>query len=287
MHQNAYIDCVDIYQTVSKFYQSVQTEKVVIGKSAFGRKLYALKIGNGSPVGISQYAIHGREYITAKLALTHCEVGVFQGSVWIIPLMNPDGAMLSQTGLSSVKSLRERKRLVLLNNGKEDFSLWKANGRGVDLNVNFDARWGTGLKNTLYPSSENYIGKKPFSEPETRALKRFTEKIKPDYTVSYHTKGEEIYWYFYQSMRTCSRDKRLAAALSKSTGYPLSYAKGSAGGYKDWCIQALKIPSFTVEAGDDQLCHPLGEKALKEIVFKNANALYDLSKEYVKDYVLE
>ena len=272
---------MDIYQIVSKFYETVKVKKTVIGKSVFGRKIYAFKIGEGSPVGIAQYAIHGREYITSYLSLKHFERGVFKGSFWLVPLVNPDGALLSQKGLTSVRRQSDCERLLSFNGGDENFSLWKANGRGVDLNVNFDARWGTGLKNVLNAGAENYIGKTPFSEPETRALKKFTEKIKPDYTVSYHTKGEEIYWYFYQSMRICSRDKSLASALSRTTGYPLSYAKGSAGGYKDWCIQKLRIPSFTIEAGDDKFCHPLKEEALNDILEKNANALYDLSKEYV------
>ena len=272
---------MDIYQIVSKFYENVKTEKTVIGKSLFGRKLYAVKIGEGSPVGLAQYAIHGREYITSHLALKHFERGVFKGSFWLVPLLNPDGALLSQTGLMSVRRKSDQEKLISLNGESKDFSLWKANGRGVDLNVNFDARWGTGAKNVLCAGAENYIGRKPFSEPETRALKKFTEKIKPNYTVSYHTKGEEIYWYFYQSMRTCPRDKALAMALSQSTGYPLACAKGSAGGYKDWCIQNLNVPSFTIEAGDDSFCHPLGEEGKKDIIKKNANALYDLSKEYV------
>lgn len=246
----------------------------------FLRKRTNGKNGDGSPVGISQYAIHGREFITAKLALTHFRRGVCKGSVWLIPLMNPDGALLSQIGLASIKRERDKKHLLFLNEESEDFSLWKANGRGVDLNVNFDAEWGKGVKNLICAGAENYIGTTPFSEPETFALKKFTEKVNPDYTVSYHTKGEEIYWYFYQSMRTCPRDKRLASVISASTGYPLSYAKGSAGGYKDWCVEKLKIPSFTIEAGADVLTHPIGEEGLLDIIEKNKNVLYDLSKEY-------
>lgn len=271
---------MDIYQIVTKFYETAETEKTVIGKSALGRKLYAVKIGEGKPVGIAQYAIHGREYVTAMLALEQYKIGLFKGSCWLVPLANPDGALLSQKGLDSVAKKNVAKRLLSLNNGERDFSLWKANARGVDLNVNFDAEWGKGAKNVKTAGAENYIGAKPFSEPETLALKEFTEKITPDYTVSYHTKGEEIYWYFYQSMRTCPRDKRLACALSLSTGYPLAYAKGSVGGYKDWCIQSLKIPSFTVEAGADCYEHPLGSEAVEDIIAKNKYALYDLSKEY-------
>ncbi len=271
---------MDIYQTIEKFYTSAKTEKRIIGKSCFGRKIFAVKVGSGSPVGIAQYAIHGREWITALIALEHYKIGVAKGSLWLVPLANPDGARLSQTGLASIKSETARKKLLRLNGGNQDFSLWKANGRGVDLNVNFDADWGKGVKNVTAQGAENYIGKAPFSESETRALKRFTEKIKPDYTVSYHTKGEEIYWYFHQSIRTCLRDKALAVAISTETGYPLAHAKGSAGGYKDWCIKRFQIPSFTIEAGEDSLSHPLGEETLQGLIAKNKRALYALSKEY-------
>ncbi len=272
---------MDIYQKTQAFYRDAKTEKSVFGKSLFGRELYAVKVGEGSPVGIVQYAMHGREYPVANLAFLHYQIGVFQGSVWFLPLVNPDGALLAETGLSSAPK-REREKLVCMNGESEDFSLWKANGRGVDLNVNFPAFWGKGSKNTRTAGRENYIGEKPFSEPETYALKKFTEKIAPDYTVSYHTKGEEIYWYFYQSIGTCPRDKGLALALSRSTGYPLAYAKNSAGGYKDWCIQKRKIPAFTVEAGRDDFVHPLGGKGVADILKKNERAIYDLSKEWVK-----
>lgn len=270
---------MDIYERITSFYESVKTEKQILGKSLFGRSLYAVKVGGGEPVGIAQYAIHGREYITARLALEHYKRGIAKGSLWILPLVNPDGALLSECGLSSVKEKKNREYLLALN-GKEDFSLWKANGRGVDLNVNFAAKWGKGTKNVRTAGGENYIGEKPFSELETLALKRFTEKIRPDYTVSYHTKGEEIYWYFYQSAQACVRDKRLATALSEVTGYPLAEAKGSAGGYKDWCIRRFCIPSFTVEVGADEWEHPLGEDGLPAIIEKNKDALYVLSKEY-------
>lgn len=265
---------------VTRRYLAYEKEKRVIGKSVLGRNLYAFKIGEGYPVGVAQYALHGREWITAKLGLRHIDKGLEQGSFWIIPLSNPDGALLSQNGISSVKSERLKKRL-LLQNGHGDFSLWKANARGVDLNVNFDARWGSGAKNTRIYSAEHCVGKRPFSEKESKALALFTQKIKPNFTVSYHTKGEEIYWYFYQSLHTCPLDKRLAMAISRSTGYPLRHAKNSAGGYKDWCIEKLKIPSFTIEAGADTLTHPIGEEGFENIRIKNENALNDLIKEYL------
>ena len=133
------------------------------------------------------------------------------------------------------------------------------------------------MKNVRTAGSENYVGEHPCSEAETRALCAFTKEICPDYTVSYHTKGEEIYWRFHQSPQEEKRDLRLAECLSEATGYPLKEAKGSVGGYKDWCIERLKIPAFTIEVGKDEYAHPLGEDTLEEIVAKNVDAIYALS----------
>lgn len=270
---------MDVYSLISKFYNDAAYPKQIIGKSLLRRNIYAVKIGDGYPVGIAQYALHGREFITSMLALAHAQIGVCKGTLWVLPLTNPDGALLSQCGLDSVENKKVKERLLMLNRGN-DFSLWKANARGVDLNVNFDAEWGKGIKNTRVAGAENYIGRKPFSEPETRALMRFTRSVQPNYTVSYHTKGEEIYRLFPYSLHTCPIETRLADCLSRTTGYPLKVAQGSVGGYKDWCIHALHIPSFTVEVGKEEYAHPLGENALRDIIQKNEYALYELSKEF-------
>ncbi len=265
---------MDIYREIERFYQSVQTEKRIIGKSLQRRNLYAVKVGEGCPVGIAVYAIHGREWISARLAKAHYRHGVL-GSVWLIPLANPDGALLSQVGIRAAIGSDQFSFLAAYS--ERELRLWKANARGVDLNVNFDAEWGQGIKNVFRRGPQNYIGASPFSEPESRALKSFTQALQPDYTVSFHTKGEEIYWYFGQSSHTCLRDFRIGQALSRATGYPLRLAKGSVGGYKDWCIQNYGIPSYTVELGDDRLLHPLRATAYADIQKKCGDALYALS----------
>ena len=58
-----------------------------------------------------------------------------------MPLVNPDGVRIALT--------RDK--------------LWKANAKGVDLNVNFDARWGKGRRNVFSPAAENYVGPMPCS----------------------------------------------------------------------------------------------------------------------------
>lgn len=262
---------MNVYEEVRSFYEGYRGEKRVIGASALGRAIYALFVGTHTrPVGIFQYAMHAREWITAYLGMQHVRRGLVRGGAWVVPLVNPDGALLVQSGAASLPP--ERRGALLYLNGGEDFSLWKANAQGVDLNVNFDARWGTGAGNLRRPSPANYVGTAPFSAPETRALRDFTLDVAPDFTLSYHTKGEEIYWRFRQPWPRARRDMRYARLLSRATGYPLRETPDSAGGYKDWCIQTLKIPAFTLEVGRETLAHPLGFAALGDILSKNLDA---------------
>lgn len=242
-----------IYDDVGKFYQSYAQKKCVIGYSCQGRNIYAFHTGDFTGRQfIAVYAVHAREWITARLALKHLCKGIKKGGGWIIPLLNPDGALLSQTSRP----------------------LWKANARGVDLNCNFDADWGSGRLNTVQRGGENCIGDCPFSEPETVALKEFTLKVRPFVTLSFHTKGEEIYWEF-----AGKGDKRGAEILRTATGYTVKRIYGSAGGYKDWCIQKLCIPAYTIECGSDSLTHPITKLAKLKKCF---NALKIFTEKYGK-----
>ena len=274
---------MDTFKTISDFYEKYRGRKRIIGYSVLGNPIFALFAGKEEyPCVLVQYAIHAREWLTSFLALEHISRGVMRGGVWFVPLANPDGVALSQRGADFLKTLKSDLAAFLLkiNKGK-DFSLWKANARGVDLNVNFDAKWGTGKQNVRYPASANYIGSMPFSEPETRALAEFTKEVKPDATISYHTKGGEIY-YGFEGRASSSLEKRLAAVLSEETGYPSRIVKGSAGGYKDWCVEKLNIPAFTIEAGWDGFSHPLGEEARDSVFKENGGVVLRLSEELWK-----
>jgi len=58
----------------------------------------------------------------------------------------------------------------------------RKNARGVDLNRNFSVGWSGAEP----PSSGYYAGKRPFSEPEAKAVRRLAEQIDPDVTIYYH-----------------------------------------------------------------------------------------------------
>lgn len=265
----------DLLRETEKFC-NYGVETGIVGESELGQTIPYIFVGqkNGNYM-IVQAAIHAREHLTALVAVCLAKYLVanpqlrIDGGIYFVPMSNPDGVRLCQEGFAWIEEENVKNRLVDINGGNKDFSLWKANARGVDLNVNFDAQWGQGKQNVFQPSPQNYVGEIAESEKETAALAEFTRSIKPVVTLSYHLKGEEIYWQFNQSPRGLFRDKRYAHSISDYTGYRLVSGEGSVGGYKDWCVQELNIPSFTIEVGSDAYEHPFPYNQLAAIVKQN------------------
>ena len=251
---------MDVLEELKYFYREWNFGKGYIGCTENGNLIPFFSVKKTEyPVVVAQYAIHAREYITTYLGMMQAKDFAARGkkgTVYFIPAVNLDGV---------AEALYCDKT-------------YKANARQVDLNVNFDANWGEGAKNVRYKAAENYIGEYPFSESETRALRDFTLFVKPDITVSYHSKGEEIYWEFFQGDKARQRDYKIAAAVSRTTRYPLKSAGKSTGGYKDWCIQKLQIPALTVEVGSDLLFHPIGKEHAEEIFLKNREVMKILTE---------
>ncbi len=261
-----------------------------IGNSTMGQAIpYIFAGSKGGKYLIVQCAIHAREHITALFGLClakHLLGNVrIDGGIYIVPMVNVDGVRLCQEGLGWINDKTAKSNLIAINGGT-DFSLWKANIRGVDLNVNFDALWGQGYANQYYKGECNYVGTHPHSEAESSALVQFTQAIQPIATLSYHCKGEVIYWQFGQESSRLARDKRYAEAIASYTGYTLVDGQGSVGGYKDWCIDSLGIPSYTIEIGDDSLSHPLPYSQIDSIIDKNIDVPRRLLNSLVRDNVM-
>ena len=260
-------------------FEQAGAEKIEIGKTVLGNSIYAFAVGCGDPKIIVQYAIHAREFITYYLAYrqlleTARTLPYGCGTVYFVPVVNIDGISLILDGITAVPPQYRSLLNAICPNG--DFSQFKANIRGVDLNVNFDARWGTGSQNVFVPDIANFVGYAPNSEPETRALVDFTRKTRPNLTISYHSKGEVIYYDFHQPPFVRFSHRKIAQIASESTSYPIRKTGKSAGGYKDWCISALKIPALTIEVGEDTLTHPILPANLPAIYQKNAKVIINL-----------
>ncbi|MCL6585021.1 MAG: M14 family metallocarboxypeptidase [Anoxybacillus sp.] len=236
----------------------------IIGKSVEGRNIYAIKLGKGSKEIFMNASHHAREHITTNVLMEMLDTYAFaynnfskvdkydarsilnRTSIWFVPMVNPDGVTLVQKGPKAVKN---GKLVLAINKGKRNFSAWKANIRGVDLNRQYNANWKDISKKVKKTDYKNYKGPKPFSEPEVQALRQFTLAHKFEITISYHSSGEIIYWYFQQPKKYISRDQRLASMIAKQTGYSLVKPKKNpgGGGYKDWFISTFQKPGFTIE----------------------------------------
>ena len=264
-----------------------------VGKSTLGKNILATHVGDYSGTQVLiQAGIHSREWITSLLLVEqarylHNNQLVSNGGIYFIFITNPDGVEIALDGIDVVKCEITKQYLINGNNNSLDFSKYKANINQVDLNTNFDANWGEGSQNVFCPASENFVGFYPNSEREVQNLINFTLKNKPLITISYHSKGNVIYYGFEnESEENIARDRRIGEVFSEITGYPLIFTENSTGGYKDWCINTLKIPAYTFEVGDETLPHPLGVETLPEIYQRNKDiplVALNLAKEYSKD----
>ncbi len=251
-----------------------------VGESELGRSIPALLLGKEDAPHkvLVQAGIHGREYATTQILmkqlevmLYHCDIpndaGYTYGSIldkvayYIIPMSNPDGCMISILGEMSVADYDDREKLLAIrdaNVDKEDeetynsyFKLWKANFNGVDLNRNFDANWKKVEDSVQEPANVNYKGSAPFDQKESQFLKPYVERDDVALTVSYHTSGAMIFWWYHQEGPLEEQNYDLAKLVHRCSGYPImgrQESYGSHGGMKDYGI-VLGKPSITIEMG--------------------------------------
>ena len=241
-----------------------------IGETRYGYPIPMISKGSERKGGVLIVGgVHAREYITARLLLELTAAYSGDYPIDVVPSLNIDGAILSEHGLDEFAlRMRERTRLVRINDGSTDFTLWKANIAGVDINTNFDAGWGEGEYNLGLPAPAGYVGVRPFSEPETRIVRSLIKSGRYAVAVAYHSKGEEVYWGFGQN--NDYRDE--AEKIAELFGYKPKQTPDSAGGLKDYWIQETGLPGFTVEVGKDAFPHPYPESELDNLIRTHAGA---------------
>ena len=155
---------------------------LLFGHSAQDRPLRAERVGEGPVKVLVVGSIHGNETagsaVLARLRRSAPPPGV---ELWLVDTVNPDGVRRGT----------------------------RQNARGVDLNRNFGRRWAGGGRafDTYFP------GRRAFSEPESRAVRRLVREIRPSLTVWYH-----------QHMRlvnlSSGADPRVVRAYARRVGLP-------------------------------------------------------------------
>ncbi|MCS7462250.1 M14 family metallocarboxypeptidase [Paenibacillus doosanensis] len=244
-------------------YPFIQVDS--IGRSVMGRPIPALRIGMGRKEIHCNGAFHANEWITTMLLMQFAEeyagacsrqaaFGSFpaeelfgQTSLWLVPMVNPDGVELVHRGAAPEHPYY--RQLLAWNGGSEDFSGWKANIRGVDLNDQFPAHWEAERERRAVagPGPRDYGGVRPLSEPEAAAMAEFTRRHRFELVLAFHTQGKEIYWNYRNLEPRAS--EAIALRLERSSGYKAVKLGDSDAGYKDWFIQQFGRPGFTIEAG--------------------------------------
>ncbi len=236
-----------------------------IGKSHFGKDIAVVYLGHGRPQILIVGAHHGREWMTtmvlvkalaeyAKAASNNFELGGYDVSALldavtliIVPMLNPDGVMIAQSGLPKGG---DHALLENANEKNSDFTRWKANGRGVNLNIQYAANWEQAVSEPK-PHYEKYKGPEPESERESRALAELVRDLEPEMVLAYHSSGQVIYWQYDQQDAQLIRDQKIGQEIASLTGYLLAVEprEDSHAGFKDWFIHKYQKPGFTIEIG--------------------------------------
>lgn len=236
-----------------------------IGKTLQGRDIWAIHINTSQESLASSQSTkpgvifmgnhHAREHLSLEIPLmlaqhllkNRADAQIAQlldtRDIWIIPMVNPDGAEFD-IDTAKYKMWRKNRR----DNKDGNF--------GVDLNRNYGFKWGTGgsSKDT---GSDVYMGTAPFSEPETQAIRDFViSQPNTKILLSFHTYSELILYPWGHTYDPIGNAKdqavfeklaRTMAAWNKYTPQQSSDLYIASGDTTDWAYGERGIFAFTFE----------------------------------------
>jgi protein MpaA len=186
----------------------------VVGHSVDGRAIRAHEYGTpgASRAMLIVGVIHGNERAGLKVVrsfVSRYGSRLRDVDVWVVKTVNPDGLAADTRG----------------------------NAHGVDLNRNWSHNW-----KPIPASSGYYSGPGPFSEPETRAMRAFLRRVRPDVTVWYHQP-------FGHTLIPCNRrGRQVALRYARLSGLPPDDCYPSPpGAATAWQNAALHEKAFVAE----------------------------------------
>lgn len=239
----------------------------------------ALNPNSAKPRAVIMSSIHARELQTAEIAwrliddltqkygvdadITHI---MDSTEVWIIPIANPDGRQIVESGGNNPYMQRKNG-----NDSVGDCALpaTSFNHHGVDLNRNATWGWG-GEGTTLDPCAQTYRGTGPASEPEQSALEQLFRQLWPDQKgpnwndpvsgdatgsfITIHSFGDLILLPSGQADSDAPNDTELRAfafRMAHWNQYVVGTAPeilyGASGTTDDHVYYELGVPGFTYE----------------------------------------
>lgn len=261
-----------------------------IGTSVEGRELLLVKLGRGEKKIVMCGSHHAREYISstflmkmtedyAKAYVQRQKLGKFdvralldKVTIYIVPMVNPDGVNLVNKGITAVKDQEAVQSMVML---EPTFREWKSNINGVDLNRQYPAFWKEKYDNVGKSASENFKGIQPATEPEVKAMMNLSTGNDFILAASFHTKGNVIFWADRGTVDKIPGAKDIAKRLSSLTRYirmPISEKPSVYGaGYENWFRLQFNRPAFCIELTPlNKTDIPHDDKKFDSLVWKRA-----------------
>ncbi|MFC0269992.1 M14 family metallocarboxypeptidase [Metabacillus herbersteinensis] len=277
--------------TSTKLYNDVDTlvkvfpfiEKETIGESVLGKPIIELSIGKGPKRVHMNGSFHANEWITSAIMMKWLEEYVrglttqdelfqlyTQTTLSFVPMVNPDGVDLVLNGLP--ENDEARAKALMINEGSLDFSQWKANICGIDLNNQYPANWEIEKERKIpkSPAPRDYPGDAPLTEPEAITMANLLKKGNFDRVLAFHTQGEEIYWGYMN--KEPLEAEVIVKEFEKLSGYKAIQHIDSHAGFRDWFVNEWGRPGFTIELGNG--VNPLPLTQFEEIYQKSKGIFF-------------
>lgn len=175
-------------------------------------------------------------------------------TILFVPLLNPDGYMISLKGFTSINNSELRQQCLSTQIPATE---WKYNARGRDINRNFPCRLWKAKDKSDYAGSEN----------ETKALINLFHQYKASGFLDFHSRGKSIY-YYRSSMTENYNQKQfeIARRLQEITNYQLYLPEeeidsGDTGGNTvHYFSEHFFKPALTIETVEEEAGFPLDKE---------------------------
>lgn len=252
-----------------------------IGVSHDNREILCIKLGYGKKNLIYSAGVHARESVNPIVLLRIIEeyaksyfgYKLINGmdlrrlldeySLIFVPLLNPDGYMISMYGYDTIRNSTLRKKCI---SKSIDHAQWKYNARGIDINRNFPSISFQATKDMPDCLSEN----------ETIAMVNVFNLYESMGYIDFHSRGESIFYYRgYLDKEYNHKQYKIAEALSMISGYTLEKpdeeipVNDSGGNTVHYYSEVFEKPAITVETVMDEEDFPLNinlrERVLTQI----------------------
>jgi hypothetical protein len=259
-------------------------EKISSGGTA-GHDLFAVRLTNEQIAGpkptiLITASIHARELVPSEIALRLIEYllnnyGADGDVTWlldehlivIVPIANPDGRRLAEQGLM------QRKNMNTSYGGGCPVPPTSTSQYGVDLNRNFNFKWGTVNTPTEPKCGQTYPGPTAASEPEAAGIQNMEATLFADQRgpldtdpapltttgvfIDLHSTGDLVMWPWAHNASTPPNAADLEligrkfASFNGHTPQQSIDLYPSSGSTRDYAYGALGIAGFTFEIGLD------------------------------------